>query len=373
MTPDNLQDQLTKHLTDAHAIEEQALAQMRAAHKIAGDPEIAAAFSAHLSETEDHERLVRDRLEARDAEPAIVKDLVGTTTGKGSVAFARAQPDTTGKLVAHAFSYEHMELAAFELLGRLAELAGDHQTAGVAATIAEQERGMGERLEGLFDRAVDASLRELPADDLPHQVDRYLAEAHAIEMQSLKLLEKAPFLAGGSELASVYEKHRIETAEHEILLTRRLNARDASPSRLKDAAMRLGTLNWGVFFQAQPDTPLKLAAFAYAFEHLEIAAYELLRRAADRAADGETALLAVGILADERAAAERIHSRFEQALDAPPHAEGVGRAGLARRAPRRRRTLAPVPGMPSPRPRPRRPAAPRPGPETTRTAGSSRP
>ena len=180
---------------------------------------------------------------------------------------------------------------------------------------------MGKRLEGLFDRAVEASLREVADDDLPHQLDKYLAEAHAIEVQSLKLLEKAPFLAGCSELASLYEEHRIETQEHESLLTRRLNARDASPSRLKDAAMRLGALNWGAFFQAQPDTPAKLAAFAYAFEHLEIAAYELLRRAADRASDGETALLAVGILADERSAAQRIHARFEQALDASLQAQ----------------------------------------------------
>ena len=321
MSPENLQDQLTKYLTDAHSIEEQALAQMRAAPKLASDPEIADAFTKHLRETEDHERLVRDRLEARDAEPAIVKDLVGTVTGKGFVAFARSQPDTTGKLVAHAFSYEHMELAAYELLGRIAGLAGDNQTAGVAARIAEQERSMGKRLEGLFDRAVEASLREVADDDLPHQLDKYLAEAHAIEVQSLKLLEKAPFLAGCSELASLYEEHRIETQEHESLLTRRLNARDASPSRLKDAAMRLGALNWGAFFQAQPDTPAKLAAFAYAFEHLEIAAYELLRRAADRASDGETALLAVGILADERSAAQRIHARFEQALDASLQAQ----------------------------------------------------
>ena len=41
MTPENIQDQLTKYLTDAHSIEEQALAQMRAAPDISGDPEIA--------------------------------------------------------------------------------------------------------------------------------------------------------------------------------------------------------------------------------------------------------------------------------------------------------------------------------------------
>src|SRR6266542_4820897 len=72
-----------------------------------------------------------------------------------------------------------------------------------------------------------------------------------------------------------------------------------SPSRLKDAAMRAGALNWGMFFQAQPDTPHKLAAFAYAFEHLEIAAYEQLKRVAARAGDEATVELADQILAQE--------------------------------------------------------------------------
>ena len=40
----SLDEQLTKYLTDAHAIEEQALVQMKMAPKIAGDPEIATAF-----------------------------------------------------------------------------------------------------------------------------------------------------------------------------------------------------------------------------------------------------------------------------------------------------------------------------------------
>jgi len=62
----DLHDQLTKYLTDAHSIEEQALAQMQAAPQISRDREIAAAFSEHLRETEAHERLVRER---RDDHP----------------------------------------------------------------------------------------------------------------------------------------------------------------------------------------------------------------------------------------------------------------------------------------------------------------
>ena len=75
MTPNTLEEQLIKYLTDAHSIEQQALAQLKTAPKIAGDSDIAAAFSQHLAETEHHERLVRDRLQSRGASPATIKEI----------------------------------------------------------------------------------------------------------------------------------------------------------------------------------------------------------------------------------------------------------------------------------------------------------
>jgi len=50
--PETLDEQLTKYLTDAHSIEEQALQQLRAAPDIADDEELARVFREHLTETE---------------------------------------------------------------------------------------------------------------------------------------------------------------------------------------------------------------------------------------------------------------------------------------------------------------------------------
>jgi ferritin-like metal-binding protein YciE len=216
-----------------------------------------------------------------------------------------------------------MEEAAYDLLGRVARRAGDNATVEAAGLIEAQERAMGDRLADCFDLAVEAALRELDPDDLSQQLDKYLADAHAIEAQALVLLGKAPSLAGSGELASAYSSHLEETKEHERLVASRLDARGASPSRLKDAALSVGALNWGAFFAAQPDTPAKLAAFAYAFEHLEIAAYELLRRVAARVGDEETEHIADRILGEENAAAAHIRSLFDQALDASLAEQGV--------------------------------------------------
>jgi ferritin-like metal-binding protein YciE len=319
MTAQSINEQLVKYLTDVHAIEEQALAQMRTAPDLAGDPGLADAFRAHLVETERHERLVRERLGAKGAAPSRAKDLAGRGSGKAFVLFARSQPDTTGKLAAHALSYEHLEWAAYELLRQVARRAGDAQTEALALEIRDEEAAMAERIEGSFDRAVDAALDEKDPGDLEAQLVRYLADAHAIENQAIGLLSKAPGLVHDANLATLFREHLDETREHVRLVEDRLAAHDAGPSAVKDAAMRLGALNWGAFFAAQPDTPAKLAGFAHAFEFLEVGAYEELRRVAERAGDRDTARAAEAILVQERAAARNVAAHFDRALDAALH------------------------------------------------------
>ena len=316
MAENTLEEQLVKYLTDVHSIEEQALAQLRRAPDLAGNSEIADAFSQHLAETERQEERVRGQLEAHGASPSKLKDIAGKAGGVGMVLFAGAQPDTPGKLVAHAFSYEHLELAAYELLRRVAERASDAGTAQTATEIAEEERRMAGRLESLFDRAAHASLREVDPPSIAEQVRKYLADAHAIEEQAIRMLERAPKITQSDELASLYSEHLEETREHERRVRERLEAVGGSTSALKDAALRLGALNWGAFFAAQPDTPAKLAGFAFAFEHLEIGGYSQLQRVATRAADEETVRIADMNLAEERAAAEKLAAHWDVALEA---------------------------------------------------------
>ena len=78
--------------------------------------------------------------------------------------------------------------------------------------------------------------------------------------------------------------------------------------------MRLGAINWTAFFEAHPDTPGKLTAFGYAFEHLEIAGYAQLH-GSPRAGDGETSALAREILAQEQHAAEALKALFPEAAE----------------------------------------------------------
>jgi ferritin-like metal-binding protein YciE len=308
-------DQLVKYLTDAHSIEEQALAQLRIAPDLAGNGRLADVLAEHLPETENHERAVRDRLEALGGSPSTAKDVVMAAGGKGFILFARSQPDTPGKLLAHAYSYEHLELAAYRLLAIVADRAGDTETTATANDIAEEERLMGERLAACYDEAADDAISRVDPGGTESALTSYLADAHALEQQAIALLGRAATIAGDPAFVEVYERHLEESREHATAVERRLGAHDSGPSTLKDAAMRLGGLNWSAFFQAHPDTPGKLAAFAYAFEHLEIAGYELLARVAAHAGDEHTRDLCMGILTQERAAAGAIAGTFERAAD----------------------------------------------------------
>jgi UDP-glucose 4-epimerase len=305
-------EQIVKYLADVHSIELQALAQLRAAPKIAADEHLCQAFEQHLVETEGQERRVRERLEALGGEPSKLKDAAGAAGGWGMVAFAASQPDTPGKLTMHAFSYEHMELAAYELLKRLAQRAGDEETARMAADIAAEEARMATRLEQSFDAAVEVSLGAVDSDQLDSALLAYLRDAHALEGQAEELLEAGAERVDDEQLEAAFRDHLNETERHRERIAGLLHERGGRPSPVKDAVLKAGGLNLSAFFGAQPDSTTKLAGFAFAFEQLEIAAYELLQRVAARAGDEEVVTAAEEILAEERRAAERVAASWNR-------------------------------------------------------------
>ena len=315
------------YLTDAHSIEEQSLQQLRTAPDIAGEGDLADALREHLRETESHEERIRALLEARGESPSRLKDTVMKAGGAGFVLFARSQPDTPGKLAAHALSYESLEWASYDLLARTAERLGELDVAEVARGIRDDERDMMQRIEGLFDRTVEASLRDISDEPLRDHLKTYLADAHAIEAQSIQLLESGrPMVEGYPRLEALFEEHLAESRRQQEQLEERLDGLGGSRSLIKDAGMRIGALEWGSFFLGHPDTPGKLAGFAYAFEHLEIGGYQQLLRVAERARDAATVAPARDILAEERSAAERIAGAFDEAVTAALESKGAGAA-----------------------------------------------
>jgi ferritin-like metal-binding protein YciE len=151
---------------------------------------------------------------------------------------------------------------------------------------------------------------------IDEQLITYLMDAHAVEEQSLGLLKRARRSCAREELRQVYDEHLSRAQQHSQLLEERLHFHGAKPSALKDAAMRLGALNWSLILQAHPLTPGKATALLFALTHLKIAGYELLRSISTRASDLVTVAMTERMLAEERAGATRLSASFDEAVEA---------------------------------------------------------
>jgi ferritin-like metal-binding protein YciE len=156
-----LQEQLVKYLTDVHALEQNALTQLNTAVEQAGDRQLTDVFRRHVVETEEHERLIGERLAAYSASPSALKEVAHKGGAMVTGALAKAAPDTTGKLLLQAYATEHLEIASYRMLSIVAQRAEDQETYQVAQRILEQERSTAQQLDGLLEPVAEHDLRDM--------------------------------------------------------------------------------------------------------------------------------------------------------------------------------------------------------------------
>jgi ferritin-like metal-binding protein YciE len=314
--------ELVRFLGDMYSVEQQSIAQLISAPALAGDKRLSNDFRRHYAETEQHLRLIRERLDSHEVSVSVIKTLIMKAGGKGFLLFAVTQPETPGKLAVHSYSYEAMEWAGYEILARLARLAGDPQTLAVAFTIRDQERTMMERLEGDFDAAEEASHGAVYPEQMRNHLRRHLREAHALEIQSANLIQKAKETANDPLFTEVCNQHFEQSRKHAKMLKDRLDFLGAKPCKIEDSGLGFGGWNWNLFFKWHSDRPAKIAGFAYAQEHLKTAGYELLARTAKRACDTDTGELCMSLMTEQRAMADRVAGTFDSVVQTTLNAVG---------------------------------------------------
>jgi ferritin-like metal-binding protein YciE len=158
--PEHIEQQLIKYLSEAHAMERQALVLLRRAASIVGDEEVARIYRAHELQTKEHVRYVAERLAQHGRSPSKLKDAGLQAAGLGLGGVIRALPDTPVRVATAAFTFENLEIAAYRFIRSLAERAGDADTVAVAERILEQEEAAAELVGGTFDRSVELLLGE---------------------------------------------------------------------------------------------------------------------------------------------------------------------------------------------------------------------
>jgi ferritin-like metal-binding protein YciE len=153
-----VKEKLIDYLQDAHALERNVLAMLGALITSSGDPEVRDRLRRHVDETDRHIKIVNDRLRACGASRSRIADAAAVAPAVLKGLFDQVRPDRQGKVGRDAYITEHVEIAAYSLLERLAERAGDHETAQAASFIRSEEEEMADWIAERWDRFIDLTL-----------------------------------------------------------------------------------------------------------------------------------------------------------------------------------------------------------------------
>lgn len=157
---DALKGQLTKHIDEAIAMEQNVLRMLDSMIETTDDDEIKQELRQHRIETERQSDRLTARLEAHGASPSVVREAGGVMGALMKGVLDMARGEKAGRNARDGYATEHMEIAAYQLLERVAERAGDEQTAEVARQNRAEEEAMAKKLDAHWDRFAELSLEE---------------------------------------------------------------------------------------------------------------------------------------------------------------------------------------------------------------------
>ncbi|MFL5917259.1 MAG: ferritin-like domain-containing protein [Gaiellaceae bacterium] len=155
-----LKAQLIKHIDEAHAMEQNVLRMLDGMISTTDDPEILDALEHHKLQTQNHADRMAQRLEAHDATPSTVKQIGGILGALAKMPLDLVRGEKAGRNARDGYATEHLEIASYELLRRIAQKAGDEETAQAAAEIIAEEAAMAKLIEEHWDRFAELALQE---------------------------------------------------------------------------------------------------------------------------------------------------------------------------------------------------------------------
>jgi ferritin-like metal-binding protein YciE len=160
MPSQQLEDQLVKHIDEALAMEKSVLRMLDAMIGTTDDDEIKSDLRHHKLETEEHADRLEKRLAAHDASPSTAREAAGVVGALMKGVADRVRQEKSGRNARDGYASEHLEIASYQLLERVAVAAGDEETADVARQNRADEEAMAKKIEANWDRFAELSLKE---------------------------------------------------------------------------------------------------------------------------------------------------------------------------------------------------------------------
>jgi len=155
-----VEQKLTEYIADAHAMEKSVLQMLDSMISTTRDPEVRAELEHHRQETEQHEQRLRGRLEDMQEGPSAMKQAGAMAAAMGKALVDRVRSDKPSRNARDGYATEHMEIASYELLERVATRAGDTRTAEIARLNRQDEEEMARKIAAHWDRFAELSLAE---------------------------------------------------------------------------------------------------------------------------------------------------------------------------------------------------------------------
>jgi ferritin-like metal-binding protein YciE len=156
----SMHDQLVKHIDEAIAMEENVKRMLDGIIASMDDPQVIDLFEHHRVQTEEHSLRLRRRLEAQGGSPSVVREVGGIIGALAKLPLDMVRSEKSGRLARDAYATEHLEIASYQLLERVARRAGDEETAEVARQNRADEEAMARKLDEHWDTFAEHSLRE---------------------------------------------------------------------------------------------------------------------------------------------------------------------------------------------------------------------
>jgi ferritin-like metal-binding protein YciE len=159
-TKQDAKDQLLKHVDEALAMEQNVLRMLDGLISTTRDDAIKQEMREHKLETERHADRMRDRLEALGGQPSTIREVGGIVGALMKSVVDMTRTEKAGRNARDAYATEHMEIAAYQLLERIATQAGDEETAEAARLNRADEEKMAKTIDANWDRFAELSVEE---------------------------------------------------------------------------------------------------------------------------------------------------------------------------------------------------------------------
>ena len=157
---EELHQRLVKHIDEALAMEQNVLRMLDGMISTTDDPEIKETLRRHKAETETHADRMRSRLESYGETPSMVREAGGILGSLMKSVVDLTRGEKAGRNARDGYATEHMEIAAYQLLERIAEHAGDEETAEAARLNRADEERVAKEIDANWDKFAELSLKE---------------------------------------------------------------------------------------------------------------------------------------------------------------------------------------------------------------------